>query len=85
MWIFLLQGVAAVPNTQSRVHIPCAVVVEPCLLVQLLAVEAVNCLEIGGIALFLQEYFAVWQVLYLLRDASTVVGDEFMWKCFGFS
>ena len=26
--------------------------------------------------MFFQEYFAVWQVLYLLRDASTVIGDE---------
>lgn len=72
--VSLLQGVATVPDTQSRVHVSRAVVVQSRLLVQLLAVELVG----GGVVtiLALEEHLAVGEVLHLLAGLAVAVGDE---------
>ena len=70
---FLNVRIHPIPQTSPRVHIPCAIVVQSRLLVELLTVELVRHLLTA--AVFVHEQFAIRQVSIELGDVGLGVGD----------
>ena len=71
--ILLRQRIHSIPNTCHRIHVPCTIIVQACLFIELFAIELIR--QFFTAAMFINQQFTVWQVGIELGDVGMIICD----------
>ena len=73
MGIFFFKSIYPIPQTRDWVQIPCTIVVQACLVIELLAIELIR--QVFGATVLINQQLTVWQIGIILGDVGFIICD----------